>query len=46
MPLTDMPLDELVDYRPECRAPEDFDAFWSRTRASRRAATARPSKPR
>jgi cephalosporin-C deacetylase len=31
-----MPLDELVGYRPECRAPEDFDAFWSQTLAEAR----------
>lgn len=36
MPLTDMPLDDLVGYRPDCRAPEDFDAFWSRTLAEAR----------
>jgi cephalosporin-C deacetylase len=31
MPLTDMPLDELRDYRPAIAEPEDFDAFWSKT---------------
>jgi cephalosporin-C deacetylase len=36
MPLTDMPLDELVGYRPQCRAPEDFDAFWADTLAEAR----------
>jgi len=27
----DLPLDELVRYRPDVREPDDFDAFWSRT---------------
>jgi cephalosporin-C deacetylase len=27
----DLPLDELVDYRPDVREPDDFDAFWTRT---------------
>jgi cephalosporin-C deacetylase len=28
---TDLPLDELVSYRPEVAEPDDFDAFWTRT---------------
>lgn len=31
MPLFDMPLSELRDYRPEFDEPTDFDAFWQRT---------------
>jgi cephalosporin-C deacetylase len=27
----DLPLDELVAYRPDVREPDDFDAFWTRT---------------
>jgi cephalosporin-C deacetylase len=27
----DLPLDELVAYRPDVREPADFDAFWART---------------
>jgi cephalosporin-C deacetylase len=27
----DLPLDELVSYRPVVSEPDDFDAFWSRT---------------
>ena len=35
---TDLPLDQLRDYRPEVSEPDDFDAFWERTlRDSRRA---------
>lgn len=37
MPLTDAPLDELMDYRPEIPTPADFDAFWDRTLAEARA---------
>jgi cephalosporin-C deacetylase len=36
MPLTDFTLDELTRYRPESRAPKDFDAFWDRTLAEAR----------
>ncbi|MCW2166120.1 cephalosporin-C deacetylase [Microbacterium hydrothermale] len=35
---TDLPLDELVDYRPALDAPDDLDAFWSDTLAEARAA--------
>ncbi|WP_049580308.1 acetylxylan esterase [Streptomyces sp. SBT349] len=38
MPLTDMPLDALRDYRPGVPEPEDFDGFWARTLAAARAA--------
>lgn len=31
MARTDLPLDELVSYRPEVAEPDDFDAFWTRT---------------
>jgi cephalosporin-C deacetylase len=27
----DLPLDELVSYRPDVSEPDDFDAFWART---------------
>ncbi|GAB2805281.1 acetylxylan esterase [Lentzea nigeriaca] len=37
MPLTDGPLDDLVGYRPDLRAPQDFDEFWDRTLAQARA---------
>jgi cephalosporin-C deacetylase len=37
MPLTDAPLDDLSGYRPDSRAPRDFDAFWDRTLAEARA---------
>lgn len=37
MPLSDLPLAELVDFRPEIEEPEDFDAFWSGTLAEARA---------
>jgi cephalosporin-C deacetylase len=33
MPLTDLPLDQLVRYRPVVAEPADFDAFWARTLA-------------
>lgn len=31
MPLTDLPLSELREYRPDVAEPADFDAFWRRT---------------
>ncbi|MEJ2853718.1 MULTISPECIES: acetylxylan esterase [unclassified Saccharothrix] len=37
MPLTDAPLDHLTGYRPDSRAPQDFDSFWTRTLAEARA---------
>jgi Acetyl esterase (deacetylase) len=33
MPLTDLTLPELVDFRPSVEEPADFDAFWSATLA-------------
>lgn len=33
MPLFDLPLDQLRDYRPDRDEPADFGAFWSRTLA-------------
>ena len=36
MPLTDLTLAELVDFRPEFEEPDDFDAFWSATLAEAR----------
>ncbi|NEN07948.1 acetylxylan esterase [Diaminobutyricibacter tongyongensis] len=41
MPLTDLNLDDLVDFRPTVAEPGDFDAFWTRTLdESRRLASA------
>lgn len=37
MALTDLPLDELRDYRPDRTEPADFDAFWSETLEDARA---------
>ena len=37
MPLFDMPLDELRQYRPPRHEPPDFDAFWSRSLDEARA---------
>lgn len=37
MPLTDLPIEQLRDYRPEIAEPEDFDAFWRETIAEARA---------
>ncbi|WP_019546336.1 acetylxylan esterase [Streptomyces sulphureus] len=34
MPLTDMPLEALEEYRPAVREPEDFDEFWEKTLAA------------
>ncbi|KAA9089622.1 acetylxylan esterase [Microbacterium radiodurans] len=38
MPLFDLPLAELHEYRPSLRRPDDFDAFWTDTLAEARAA--------
>ncbi|BDZ41374.1 acetylxylan esterase [Paraoerskovia sediminicola] len=38
MPQFDLPLDALVDYRPERDEPADFDDFWERTLAEQEAA--------
>ncbi|MCS5719158.1 acetylxylan esterase [Herbiconiux sp. CPCC 205763] len=41
MPLSDLPLDILREYRPEVAQPADFDDFWATTLAeSRRAGSA------
>ncbi|GAA5137586.1 acetylxylan esterase [Pseudonocardia adelaidensis] len=37
MARADLPLDELVAYRPDVREPNDFDAFWTRTLDEARA---------
>lgn len=37
MPLTDLPLSELVGYSPEMAAPAGFDAFWADTLGEARA---------
>lgn len=31
MPHTDLPLDQLITYRPDVAEPADFDEFWRRT---------------
>ena len=36
MPITDLTLPELVDYRPDVEQPEDFDRFWQVTIAEAR----------
>src|SRR5262249_42069094 len=41
--LYDLPLDQLIAYRPERTEPADFDAFWRRTLADSRA-QARPAR--
>jgi cephalosporin-C deacetylase len=38
MAVFDLPLDELIAYRPERNEPPDFDAFWGDTLAGSRAA--------
>ena len=35
--LVDLPLEELLGYRPEVQEPDDFDDFWQRTLAEARA---------
>src|SRR5690242_11874654 len=35
--LYDLPLDQLIAYRPERNEPADFDAFWQHTLAESRA---------
>ncbi len=37
MARADLPLDELVAYRPDVAEPDDFDAFWTRTLDEARA---------
>lgn len=36
MPITDLTLPELVDFRPDVTEPEDFDQFWQETIAEAR----------
>lgn len=43
MPLTDLRLDELVDFRPTIAQPADFDQFWARTLDESRRAASAPS---
>ncbi|MGA5700486.1 acetylxylan esterase [Peterkaempfera bronchialis] len=43
MPLTDLPLDELLKYRPDLPAPADFDAFWAQTLDQARAQGGSPA---
>ncbi|MFJ9100241.1 acetylxylan esterase [Streptomyces sp. NPDC102405] len=43
MPLTDQSYEDLVDYRPELTAPEDFDAFWQQTLAEARTHSGAPT---
>ena len=31
MPLLDMSLEQMRDYRPPLEEPDDFDPFWART---------------
>ena len=38
MPLSDLPLELLRDYRPDVAEPADFDAFWQQTLDGARAA--------
>lgn len=37
MALIDLPIDQLIDYRPERSEPADFDDFWAQTLADARA---------
>jgi cephalosporin-C deacetylase len=39
MPLTDLPLNDLLSYRPDVAEPDDFDEFWAGTVAGARAAS-------
>jgi cephalosporin-C deacetylase len=42
MPLLDLPLAELVDYRSAATAPDDLDAFWQRALESAAAGAVEP----
>ncbi|MEU5093269.1 acetylxylan esterase [Streptomyces sp. NPDC020996] len=42
MPLTDIPLDDLLTYRAAHSAPEDFDSFWKDTLEQARAQDSAP----
>ncbi len=43
MPLTDLTLEQLVDYRPTVAEPSDFDAFWERTLTEARSLATAPT---
>ncbi len=42
MPLLDLPLQELIEYRSAVSAPEDLDAFWEQAIASAAASASEP----
>ncbi|MEO8095361.1 MAG: acetylxylan esterase, partial [Pseudolysinimonas sp.] len=42
MPHTDLPLEQLREYRPNVPVPADFDSFWTTTLAEARAARSNP----
>lgn len=46
MPLTDLTLPELVDFRPQVAEPTDFDAFWAQTLAESAAIPSRLERRR
>ncbi len=37
MPISDLPLAELENFRPEIHLPKDFDEFWEQTLTESRA---------
>lgn len=43
MPLFDLPLAQLREYRPDVREPDDFDDFWVTTLAESRSVSAEPT---
>ncbi|MEV7609760.1 acetylxylan esterase [Microbacterium sp. NPDC089320] len=43
MPLTDLPLEQLRDFRPDVAEPSDFDRFWAETLDESRTAGGSPS---
>ena len=42
MGTSDLPLEELTSYRPEGRAPDDFDEVWAATLAESRSVPMQP----
>ncbi|WP_456286428.1 acetylxylan esterase [Microbacterium sp. JZ70] len=46
MPQFDLALDDLRDYQPAVRRPDDFDEFWARTLSESRSASWRPQTQR
>ena len=42
MPLLDLPLQELIEYRSAVSAPDDLDAFWQQAIASAEASASEP----